>query len=269
MPCHRWIPWGAASVTTLAALLHGEVVGQTVCKAISGTQRVPVVELYTSEGCSSCPPADRQLAALSRAAPEAMVPLAWHVDFWDYLGWRDPYAQAGFAQRQRQLVQANGQRTVYTPHVFVGGREVRDRSRIEATVQAQRRNPAPWRIEVEGRAAGAAQWQLSAQAVPASGESAAVGTRADPVDLIMAVTEDGLVSRVRAGENAGERLQHAHVVRHWWVSTAGTTPHPSVLAQVTLTPEQNSKGVDLVAFVQNRRTLEVLQSVRVSGCLRG
>lgn len=246
------------------ALAQSQNQGQAQCRARSGPQRLPVVELYTSEGCSSCPPADRQLAELARASSPALVPLAWHVDFWDHLGWRDPYAQASFTQRQRQLVQANGQRTVYTPHVFVSGREVRDRQQVGKVVQAAGTAAPRWQIDLEALPQSDRQWSLAAQATPTAPVD---GHR--PVDVVLVVTEDGLGSKVTAGENAGERLRHAHVVRHWWVSGPQATPTPSVQASVSLAREQSHKGLDLVAFVQDRRTLEILQAVRLPGCLRG
>lgn len=86
------------------------------CDARSGPKTAALVELYTSEGCSSCPPADRQLSRLRQALDPAaeFVPLALHVGYWDYIGWKDPYAQAAFGARQSWLVHANRQKTVYT-----------------------------------------------------------------------------------------------------------------------------------------------------------
>ena len=76
------------------------------CSAQSGERTAALVELYTSEGCSSCPPADRWLSRLGRVyPPERVVPIALHVDYWDYIGWKDPYAKRPFAQRQRTLSQ--------------------------------------------------------------------------------------------------------------------------------------------------------------------
>ena len=94
------------------------------CELASGQKTAALVELYTSEGCSSCPPADRQMSRLQDGldAGAAAVPLALHVGYWDYLGWKDPYAQPAFAERQERLVHANGQRTLYTPQFFVNVR---------------------------------------------------------------------------------------------------------------------------------------------------
>src|SRR5471030_1350375 len=97
------------------------------CDVRSGPKTAALVELYTSEGCSSCPPADQQLRRLQQVLDPAaeVIPLALHVGYWDYIGWKDPYAQAPFGERQSWLVRANQRNTVYTPQFFVSGSEVR------------------------------------------------------------------------------------------------------------------------------------------------
>src|SRR4051812_22348452 len=87
------------------------------CSAASGERRVPLLELYTSEGCDSCPPADKWLSELPGRGfgPDRVVALAYHVDYWDYIGWRDPYAQARFSEGQRFVNARNGDRGIYTP----------------------------------------------------------------------------------------------------------------------------------------------------------
>src|SRR3990170_6794611 len=97
------------------------------CDARSGPNTAALVELYTSEGCSSCPPADQQLSRLRQALDSSaeVAPLALHVGYWDYIGWKDPYAQDRFGERQSWLVRANRRKTVYTPQFFVGGTELR------------------------------------------------------------------------------------------------------------------------------------------------
>ena len=93
----------------------------------SGEPQVTLLELYTSQGCSSCPPAERWLNAYVQADDlwQRIVPVALHVDYWDYLGWQDPYASAANSQRQRAYAQAGQARTVYTPGVFANGQEWR------------------------------------------------------------------------------------------------------------------------------------------------
>ena len=95
------------------------------CSARSGDAVTPVIELYTSEGCSSCPPADRWLSRLKADTP--VVALAFHVNYWNYLGWRDPYATAETTDRQHRIRAATNGKYVYTPHVVVNGGDYRSR----------------------------------------------------------------------------------------------------------------------------------------------
>jgi len=93
----------------------------------SSDKHVPLIELYTSEGCSSCPPADRWLSSLSKEDNlwSEFVPVAFHVDYWDYIGWKDPFASKEYSQRQRRYAHEFGERTVYTPGMRKSGEEWR------------------------------------------------------------------------------------------------------------------------------------------------
>ena len=110
---------------TAAALMTPVQAAQ--CEARSGPHTTALVELYTSEGCDSCPPADRWLQGLGGRglAPERVVPLSLHVNYWDYIGWKDPYAQQRFADRQRKLAQVMRAQIVYTPQVLLQGQDFR------------------------------------------------------------------------------------------------------------------------------------------------
>jgi len=119
--------WHSLASPLLVALACGsaDAAPATVCQRSSPPHTVALVELFTSEGCSSCPPADRWLSTFaSRYGPEQVVPLSLHVNYWDYIGWQDPFAQAPFSERQRQLAQRSASPRVYTPEVFVGLREI-------------------------------------------------------------------------------------------------------------------------------------------------
>jgi len=120
----RLLPWVPLSLVAALAMLGLQSVdAASRCAQHSPAHTVALVELYTSEGCSSCPPADRWLASLAeQQAAGRLVSLALHVDYWDYIGWQDPWAQPGFAVRQRQLAKGG---TIYTPEVFIGQRELR------------------------------------------------------------------------------------------------------------------------------------------------
>lgn len=222
------------------ATLAGASAAST-CTVSSPAHRVALVELYTSQGCSSCPPADRWLSALSQRyrASEA-IPLALHVGYWDYIGWKDPYAKPAFNQRQRQWATANQSRSVYTPGVFVQGIEAPDWSRgdgIARHVAATNATPAGARIQIAGQLEDRQlRLDVSAQAVNAS----------PGAELRVALVQSGLTTAVKAGENRGETLGNDHVVREW-SEPLPLGRHP---LSYTLPMGTNLRQWAVVAFVQ-------------------
>jgi hypothetical protein len=180
------------TLPALALLLTAMTASAQVCTATSGATPPTVVELYTSEGCSSCPPADRWLSTLK--AKPGVLALAFHVNYWDRLGWPDRFASPEATARQYELAKIAGSRNVYTPQVVANGRDWRDWPQLPAA----RGGTAPKLVLLrEGQ-------QVTAQ-VEAGGSGSLQG--------YWAVLEDQHVSQVRAGENAGETLRHDHVVR--------------------------------------------------------
>ncbi len=182
------------------------------CQVHSGPQAPTVVELYTSEGCSSCPPADRWLSSL-RGRHDVLA-LAFHVTYWDRLGWPDRFAAAEHTARQQELARRAGALQVYTPQVIVDGGD-------------WRRWPALPSARAAARPVPAVHLQRDGERVTAA--IAAVPDRAEgrTFNGYWAVLEDRHISRVRAGENAGATLQHDHVVRLYqpvaaWRADAGT-----------------------------------------------
>jgi hypothetical protein len=245
------------ALTAASALAAGT---ETSCSVHTGPRRTALVELYTSEGCSSCPPADRDLGRLDRLLePDAVaVPVALHVDYWDGLGWKDRYAQPAFSDRHHWLVRANHHSTVYTPHFFVDGRELR--SGAEALREAVRR---------DNQAEARASIQASIKSIDGGGFDVDVAARSEPgvaAALYLAVAENGLASDVTRGENRGERLQHDHVVRRWIgplaLNDGGIHDH-RVLAVST---GENPAALEVVAFVEDAQTGEVLQALGAGSC---
>ena len=114
-----------AAVTAVLIFTSAVPAGQARTFLQSGPEQVALVELYTSQGCSSCPPADQWLSRLKESPGlwDQFVPLAFHVDYWDYIGWQDRFAQASFGQRQRQYAKQGGARTVYTPGMMLNGKD--------------------------------------------------------------------------------------------------------------------------------------------------
>ena len=188
------------------------------CRAQSPATRTPVVELYTSEGCSSCPPADRWLSGLKEAAASGQVVVeGFHVSYWDSLGWIDRFASPAHNARQRELAARSGSAQVYTPQLVRDGHDSRD---YGAPVAA-RREPAGAVIRLQREGGDAV-----AQVTPT-----AAATR---WDAYWTVTEHAHASKVRSGENAGEFLQHDFVVRQF--VPAGTHEGPGQLALHPLAP---------------------------------
>jgi hypothetical protein len=167
-------------------------------------ERPPVVvELFTSQGCSSCPPADRLLQELS--TQRDLVTLSFHVDYWDYIGWRDPFAQPGFTARQKTYAAALGARNIYTPQIVVdgGAHEVgSDRSRVVARIEAARR-AAKLGVTMEP-SGGALQIHVDAGPPPSA-----------PTGIYLALFDRSHETPVRRGENSGATLTNTHVVRQF------------------------------------------------------
>jgi hypothetical protein len=243
------------------AMLLQPMVSVAACAVTSGPKTAALVELYTSEGCSSCPPADAQLSRLKQALdPGAeFVPLSLHVNYWDYIGWKDPYAQEYFAVRQRWLVQANEHTAVFTPHFFVGGIESREwPGGLRAQVRRQNAQMAQAQVQLQGHALkpGLMSLKVDAQLLPDHPKSA----------LYLALTESKLASKVSRGENAGATLAHDHVVRAWLGPVVIRGTAGVVQQDVPLDPAWSATALTVVAFVQDQDTGRVLQAVSTLGC---
>lgn len=222
------------------------------CTARSGAQIPAVVELYTSEGCSSCPPADRWLSKLT-AQPD-VIALAFHVDYWDNLGWKDPFGSPAYTERQYQQQAVNGSRFSYTPQVTINGVDTRNWPSVRAPI-----TPAP--------VAAAVQVQLSrdgdrytASVLPVAGSPARIGA-------YWAVTENAHVSAVKRGENSGNTLAHDFVVREYrpvapW-TTAGSGAKTLAFSPAPPTSGGRARHVNLV--VVDAASGKPVQAVKL-GC---
>lgn len=185
------------------------------CSLKSGPYRTPVLELFTSEGCSSCPPADRWLSMTFDAArpPINAVPLAFHVDYWDRLGWPDRFADPVHGQRQNDVARRARSRTVYTPQfVFDGG----DAGPGGIATQLAPLSQAAAR-QAPARTITASIARQPDGSLRISGTSLATATGGTAVasHTFVALYQNALVSRIAAGENAGRLLRHDFVVRRF------------------------------------------------------
>jgi hypothetical protein len=247
-PRFNWVVRAAALVLSLMTF----AVQAKVCSGQSPKHKISLVELYTSQGCSSCPPADQWLGTLTQR--DDVVPLSLHVAYWDYIGWKDPFAKPEFAQRQRWLAQVTKANSVYTPGVFVGGGEFREWG---STFMQQRlfnrhtNSIAGATIKIEKVAGSSSLWRVSAT-MDAS----------QPYDnkrLFVAGTKSGLVSKVKAGENHGRTLTNHHVV-DFWSGAVNARGGSQFEWQGGIANEPD----EVIAFVQDIKTGDVLQAFRLN-----
>ncbi len=254
-------------VTLLAFSMLGALACATAqsCSRQSPEHTVALVELYTSEGCSSCPPADRWLSRLGRSGTGAdeVIPLALHVDYWDALGWKDRFADPRFSERQRALSRLARRSILYTPEVFLNLREFGgwdSAAQFRRAVKAINARPAGADIRLSLGAASRAQLPVRA--------SFALKPGAPPVraQAFVVLYEDGLSTRVGAGENRGATLRHDHVVRHWagpLELRGGSAEFDAVIA---LDPRSDPGSLAVAAFVQDSASGELLQATALRVC---
>jgi hypothetical protein len=249
----------------LAALAMSMGTAQAAqCTARSADKTVALVELYTSEGCDSCPPADRWLSSLGPRgfAPDRVVPIALHVDYWDYIGWKDPYARQAHTARQRKMAKLARAAMVYTPQVLLQGQDFRDwrSGNFEQAVAKINAQTAKARISLSLDTRRREAFEVGVTA-----ELLATAPAAD-IALFLGTYENKLVSEVKAGENRGKSLPHDYVVLQWagpFEFKAGRLTERHVLP---LLPKAVPGHSGVVAFVQNRATAEVLQALMLSAC---
>ncbi len=230
------------------------------CRSITGARVTPVIELFTSEGCNSCPPADRWLSQLAEVREGKAVALAFHVDYWDYIGWKDRFASPQYTARQYEGAAARNSRQVYTPQVVVNGQDFRwaSRSLNEYTTSA-----APAKVQIELSATPQSEGlQLQARITPLAGAP-------ERLAAYWAVTEDAHVSKVTAGENARETLRHDYVVTQYVPVAAFEAASTSALQWQanrvnTKASTQHPQRVHLV--VTDAKTGSALQVVSLSAC---
>ena len=258
-----------AAVLIAAAILHRRAGGPDHFDALAdgqsaGGERHPVlVELFTSEGCSSCPPADELLARLDATQPVAgaeVIALSEHVDYWNHLGWADPFSSAQFSERQSDYGSLFRRDDIYTPQMIVDGSEEfvgSDAGRARQAIEAAARAPKA-RITLT-LAPGA---KAASQDVPITVQIENVPeiTKGDQAELVLAVSESGLRSAVARGENAGRRLSHTAVARRL-AAVASLAAGQNTLTMTTaahLEGKWQRDRLKVIVFIQERRSRRVL-----------
>jgi hypothetical protein len=226
----------------LFTLATGTFAQQNQCSVASGATITPVVELYTSEGCSSCPPADKWASTLKGSNT---VVQAFHVGYWDYIGWVDRFAAPAYTQRQRDIAAKNNLRSIYTPQAVLDGK---DWPRWGSKPEAKE----PAKAEITLKQLGADQFEANVTPLAGASNWSAYWT----------ITEHGHNSKVLSGENKGEFLKHDFVVRQ--LVQAGeykgsdTAAQKLTLRSIAPTPG-HPRQVNLVVF--DTKTGKTMQAV--------
>jgi hypothetical protein len=240
----------ATKVIAACALITwagGIFAAESTCSARSGDYVTPVIELYTSEGCSSCPPADKWASSLKSSGA---VVQAFHVGYWDYIGWVDRFAAPAYTSRQREVAATNQLRGIYTPQVVLNGKDWPGWHGSRSNLVANRAA----RVSITLQQLGVDRFEARVTAAASAG--------APPWSAYWTVTENGHNSKVQAGENAGEFLKHDFVVRQYTQAGNYTTtddkPQMLALRSIAATPG-HQRQINLVVF--DKKTGETLQAV--------
>ena len=234
------------------------------CTAHSGPARATILELYTSEGCSSCPPADRWFSRVEAPpAGASVVPLAFHVAYWDYIGWKDRFASPVWTERQRDAMLRSGSAFVYTPQVIFDGRDLRDWSSAQAlrsALSAAAAKPAGGTIGM--------RLSRSPSGLEVSVDAALLPGRVRDATLVAALTESRLATSVRAGENKGASLTHDHVVRVLEPLGHVTGSTTTLARTFAIAPDWKVADLAVSAWLQDSASGEVLQALRLEVCTK-
>jgi len=248
----RWIPYLWLLAISLTALFPSLLIANEPVTVKSGLYQTAVIELYTSEGCSSCPPADRWLNQLTKVPSNELdkLILAFHVDYWDYIGWKDSYANPAFTNRQRHLARLNQQNSVYTPEFFVNGSEARGTQSVVNKIQSS--NKALSTIDMK------LTFQQQNNNIVIN-----LSSQFEPEGLTLVrfvVYENNLSSQVERGENTGKNLHHQRVVRYL---SPKKTLKPEITHHIKIKSEWsvNQLGVGAFALSQSGHHLQAVSGL--------
>lgn len=206
-----------------------------------------VVELFTSEGCSSCPPADKVLSGLISEARDKnlnIYGLSFHVDYWDYIGWKDPYSDNKYSRRQRQYAQAFKTDRIYTPQMIVNGQKEfigSSQSKAQTSIRDALAKPASVKISLQSK--------LENQKLQIDYSVAGLPTNAM---VHLALVESGLAQDIKSGENRGRVLKHDNVVRDFQTFQTKKGQATFHLSEV----ENDNTGV--IIYVQDQNSMKIL-----------
>ena len=217
--------------------------------AFAGDQPPVVVELYTSQGCSSCPPADKYMGELTKRRD--VLGLTFHVDYWDYIGWKDPFARPENTTRQRQHSRNLGLRNIYTPQMVIQGAANAvgsDRMEVDQAI-SQTKKLAQVSVNLKHRKNG----QLSIS-IPSSAIK-------DSAKIFIVAFDDKHSTSVKRGENGGRKLSYFNVVRD--MKQVGTWTGKAVTMNVSIAGMANAGRSACAVFMQSERTGQILGAAQI------
>ncbi|HKU75937.1 MAG TPA: DUF1223 domain-containing protein [Pyrinomonadaceae bacterium] len=255
---------GVVAFTALRPGNSEEVLNEHPNAATSSYRTVPVlVELFTSEGCSSCPPADALLSKLVKAETipgVEVIALGEHVDYWNNLGWNDQYSKADFSQRQRDYSAAFDLDSVYTPQMIVDGQEEfvgGDWNRARAAIVKAAQTP---KGRIDLTLIHKADVDQNSPVRRLAIQVKDLPSRSDDADVLFAITENNLQTQVSRGENRGRYLHHSAVVRELNVAGHIVANDDTFVIErsINISPGWRTENLRVIAFVQERRSHRIL-----------
>lgn len=255
-------------VAALALAFAGVLVAGSIAVAFArhtgdtGTPVPVIVELFTSEGCSSCPPFDtflRKVDALQPVKGVEVIGIEEHVDYWNQDGWVDPYSSLEWTGRQQEYVMKFKEKSPFTPQLIVAGAQEMVGAKPAAIFNAIRTAAEQENVQVSiqpGAADGSDAQEFAVRAASAPGAG-----KVSKADVWLAVTEDGLQMQVTAGENSGRTLQHASVIRS--LEKIGSLSDKDGAAftadpRVKFKSGWNKSNLHVVVFVQDHKSLRIV-----------
>jgi len=211
-----------------------------------------VVELFTSEGCSSCPPADDAVADIQRQYKNNVFILCFHVDYWNYLGWKDAFSNSGYSERQKQYASAFSLNSIYTPQIVVNGETEfvgSDKSKLQKTIEKELSNSTNSSIEITARETDEKKISVSIK----------TGNQSN-TKINIALLQLKAQSNVAGGENQGRQLRHINIVRDF-KTTDATGKQTSVI--LALPTGLLKKNCSVIAFLQDKSTLHIIGAASI------
>jgi hypothetical protein len=257
------------AVALLTLLLAGPgplSAAPAACQVTSPAKKNTLVELFTSDGCDSCPPANKWLSGVVRGTDKTVIPVSMHVTYWNHLGWKDGYGNSYFDDRQGAYARQATSKFSYTPELFLNAREYRGwRNASAAEIANSQKELAPISIKLVSQQADARSLSVDATLTQVEGAAKA---DLSAIRLYVLLYEDDLAEKPNAGELKNVVLKHDHVVLDWKVIDVSEAVRSgkTVTSAFSLPPQSNPKKMGVVAFVQTADLKSIHQVVDLPFC---